>query len=267
MNKIKYFALDFDGTILNSEHKLPTELSVKLKELQEKRYQLVLATGRSMAGVLEFGEELGIDEHCGYIICYNGAEIWEFNKGELNRVYKTQFTLDETRRIVDTVIDDVHTIVTYTDALVCANKINDYVRRGARLLNKGISTDLYHETPKVLIYEDPARKDEVDKIVKGKLQGMELNQFSSAPHAIEITPLSATKGNAINFLCSNYPIKIEEIICFGDSENDISMFEVCKHSVAMGNGINELKELSSHSTLSNDENGVYEFLMKEGFGK
>lgn len=267
MDHIKYLALDFDGTILNSEHRMSTELSGKLKSLQQGKHKLILATGRSMSGVFEYKDELGLDDYSGYIICYNGAEIWQFNKGEFSRLFKTEFSEDESRAIVDGVIDDVHTIVTYTDKLVCSNKVNDYVKRGARLLNKKISSDLYHNTPKVLVYEDPSRKDEVFEIVKSKLQDMELNLFSSAPHAIEITPLEATKGNAIHFLCANHQVNIDEIICFGDSENDVSMFQVCKHSVAMGNSIAELKNLASHETVSNDENGVYEFLIKEEFGK
>ena len=55
----------------------------------------------------------------------------------------------------------------------------------------------------------------------------------------------------------------EEIVCFGDSNNDISMFEVCKNSVAMQNADNNLKEKACMITeYSNNEDGLARYLAK-----
>ncbi|SLE56774.1 putative hydrolase, haloacid dehydrogenase(HAD) superfamily protein [Mycobacteroides abscessus subsp. massiliense] len=49
---------------------------------------------------------------------------------------------------------------------------------------------------------------------------------------------------------------LEEVIVFGDSLNDKSMFEVAGYSVAMGNASDELKKIADEVTLDNNSNGI-----------
>ena len=65
-----------------------------------------------------------------------------------------------------------------------------------------------------------------------------------------------SKGNAIKALCEKLDIPLKEVVCFGDSLNDQSMFEVAGYSVAMGNATEELKEVADKVTLDNDSNGI-----------
>ena len=37
-------------------------------------------------------------------------------------------------------------------------------------------------------------------------------------------------------------VKREDVICFGDNYNDISMMETAGYSIAMGNAVAEIKE-------------------------
>jgi hydroxymethylpyrimidine pyrophosphatase-like HAD family hydrolase len=55
---------------------------------------------------------------------------------------------------------------------------------------------------------------------------------------------------------------MENPLCFGDDYNDLNMFEVCETSVAMGNGIKELKDIATYITQDNDRDGVALFLQK-----
>jgi hydroxymethylpyrimidine pyrophosphatase-like HAD family hydrolase len=45
-------------------------------------------------------------------------------------------------------------------------------------------------------------------------------------------------------------------MAIGDSNNDISMFEKVRYSVAMGNAKEDIKAICTETTLNNDENGV-----------
>jgi hydroxymethylpyrimidine pyrophosphatase-like HAD family hydrolase len=45
-------------------------------------------------------------------------------------------------------------------------------------------------------------------------------------------------------------------MCFGDDYNDLELFRAAGHSVAMGNAVDDLKEIASEVTLTNDEDGV-----------
>lgn len=64
------------------------------------------------------------------------------------------------------------------------------------------------------------------------------------------------EGNAIKALCKRLQISLEEVIVFGDSLNDKSMFEVAGYSVAMGNASDELKKIADEVTLDNNSNGI-----------
>ena len=65
-----------------------------------------------------------------------------------------------------------------------------------------------------------------------------------------------SKGNAIKALCEKLNVSLSEVICFGDSLNDQSMFEVVGCAIAMGNANEELKAIADKITLDNDSNGI-----------
>ena len=51
-------------------------------------------------------------------------------------------------------------------------------------------------------------------------------------------------------------LKKEELLAFGDGENDIKMFETVGTSVAMGNANDKVKSIATYTTLSNEEDGI-----------
>ena len=52
---------------------------------------------------------------------------------------------------------------------------------------------------------------------------------------IDILPRGWGKGEAVKVLANHYGLALDEVVAFGDSENDISMFEVVAHPVAVAN--------------------------------
>lgn len=49
-------------------------------------------------------------------------------------------------------------------------------------------------------------------------------------------------------------------MAFGDEDNDLEMLEYAGHGIAMGNAIDQVKNIAKDVTLSNEENGVGEYL-------
>ena len=79
---------------------------------------------------------------------------------------------------------------------------------------------------------------------------------SSHISSLDIMDKSVNKGNAINALMQTYKWNQDNLMAFGDSLNDIDMFEHVKYSIAMGNGMDVIKEKAWDITTSNDENGI-----------
>ena len=58
-------------------------------------------------------------------------------------------------------------------------------------------------------------------------------------------------------------VKNEEVIAFGDSFNDYSLFTEFKKAYAMENAIPEIKEIAKNITDTNDNSGVAKAIYKE----
>ena len=73
---------------------------------------------------------------------------------------------------------------------------------------------------------------------------------------------SISKGSAVLHLAKTLNIDKEEIMCIGDSENDISMLKVAGLSIAMGNGDDLVKEIADFITDTNNNDGVAKAIEK-----
>ena len=108
--------------------------------------------------------------------------------------------------------------------------------------------------------------DDIPKIRRIKQQIYDasgLSVLSSFENNMEVTSQKAKKGNYVEASDEAFWILPEEVVVFGDGENDISMFQEFPCSYAMINGVDALKELAYRVTeYSNDEDGVAKTLEK-----
>ncbi|HBL8261494.1 TPA: HAD-IIB family hydrolase, partial [Listeria monocytogenes] len=86
--------------------------------------------------------------------------------------------------------------------------------------------------------------------------------LSSHANNIEILPKDMDKKYAVKNLAAHLNIKPENVITFGDGENDIGMLEVAGAGVAMENASELVKKSADFVTTANDADGIYYFLKK-----
>ena len=70
---------------------------------------------------------------------------------------------------------------------------------------------------------------------------------------IEIVKLGINKARGIEQVRQFLNIDRNNIIAFGDEDNDIEMIEYARHGVAMENGLQELKDVANNITFNNNE--------------
>ena len=80
---------------------------------------------------------------------------------------------------------------------------------------------------------------------------------------IAINPKNLNKGVAIEHLCDQIGITLNECIFFADGPNDIEALEMVGLGVAMGNAFDEVKRNANDITLSNDEDGIANYLKRK----
>lgn len=78
----------------------------------------------------------------------------------------------------------------------------------------------------------------------------------------ECVPKGYSKATAIKWTLKHYGIDYEDAYVFGDSSNDLSMFEYAKHAVLMGKHDAVLEPYATFITKTVEEDGI-EYAMKK----
>ena len=86
----------------------------------------------------------------------------------------------------------------------------------------------------------------------------------SNPFAADIINQGNSKLEGIRRVGKEYGFDLNQVMAFGDSDNDLEMLAGVGMSVAMGNGSSSVKEVAKHITTSNQEDGIHKAL--EHFG-
>ena len=102
-----------------------------------------------------------------------------------------------------------------------------------------------------------------DLEVLGKLKaallalGLEnVSIVNSNPTYIEITHKDATKANAIAHVQTAEKITKDQLMAFGDGENDLPMLTAIGTAVVVANASAKIKQVADFISKSNDEDGV-----------
>ncbi len=84
------------------------------------------------------------------------------------------------------------------------------------------------------------------------------------PYGVDIISKTGGKVAGIQKMLELYQISREEMIAFGDGENDIEMLSFAGIGVAMGNAEPEVKAVSDHVTSDIDDDGILKALQHLG---
>ena len=77
----------------------------------------------------------------------------------------------------------------------------------------------------------------------------------SQAYYLDVTPRDADKGHAVRRIAAALGVPMVEVAVIGDMGNDMPMFDVAPHRIAMGNGIDALKARATFVTRDNEHDG------------
>lgn len=266
---IKLICIDMDGTLLNSDHEVSERNKEALKKASELGVNIAITTGRLFCSARYYSDLIGIDTP---VIASNGSYIK--NKFNDTAILENPMPKD--------VAIEIYNIVKKHGLTVNFNSWDTLIREDFIPENHAyyiMNQDLPEEKKvKFLVCEDiiPTIEDFQGNILKGivieegenkdnlwaakeELKdtfGDKLHVVSSGDNNFEIMMGNSSKGNAVAYLAKSLGIKPEEVMCIGDSENDISMIKYAGVGVAMGNGLDIVKEVADYITDTNNNSGV-----------
>lgn len=264
----KLICIDMDGTLLNTEHNVSDDNIMAIKKASEMGIQIAITTGRIYASAKYYSQIIGIDAP---IITANGASIKSSGLGDV--IYNNPISSDILIGFAN--ILNKHNLkanFTTGDTIFTSYEIPE--THSYKIMNKTVCDDLKVTFLTFDNIEDGIRKFEgevlkcfVSEDVKletlqnarneiTEIFGDSLHIVSSGPNNFEIMQKDSSKGNAAKKLADMLGINQSQVMCIGDSENDLSMIKYAGLGVAMGNAMDLLKSEANYITDTNDNSGV-----------
>lgn len=263
MNAPKMIVTDLDGTLLDINKKCSSKAKEYLQKLKNKGKIVVIATGRVLDSAVKVTDGAVFAD---YIISNSGGMIYDLkNKKE---IFRSNISKENVNKIC-LLYDEKFEYIDICDSMSYNRYTNDFSKeityeKIIKDKQKFLKTcdNIVHI---VISLKRNSYIKEITKKLKEETSDLDIKimQASSTDKKyIEIYMPNISKYKAIEKVAEIEGIKSKEIIAFGDSLNDIDMLKNCGIGVVMENGLDEVKEVANHITLSNNEDGVYHFLEK-----
>ena len=250
----KLLLFDLDGTLLRSD-KIISDISIEtLEKCRETGLLIGVSTSRSQQNSLKYIAELAPE----IIVSSGGALITYKNKP----VYKAEFSVNEVNRIIRTAREicgaDCEITVDTLDSHYWNYKIDPKAvdKQWEGTVYCDFSEDFPEPSLKICV---EIADDEIAHRLCSELKEYDSIRFTDG-NWYKFTKKEATKENAIAKLCEILGISEKNVMAFGDDLADIGMLKMCGIGVAMGNAVDEVKEVSDIVIGTNDEDGIAVFL-------
>lgn len=252
---------------------------------------LILASGRSYTRLLPYADQLDMAANGGYLIEVDGISLYDMGAGEREVL----------RRMDPSEIREVYTDLMHLncEAQACFDDgffdyFDEDIRRKKEQLRKERNlpddfpwtagpwdwlADLRSGYPnqtfvhsaeeinrpinKIQLMQDEDKIREIYDFLIRKY-GDRFEIFRTCPRQLEILPKGYSKGKTLKRLMEMKGWNKDEVVAFGDGENDVSMFEVVDDSFAMANARDFVKAKARYETASNADNGIVQGLERLG---
>ena len=248
-----------DGTLLNSKHEVSPQFFEIYEELKKKNIAFVAASGRQYHSMVDKLESIKNEI---LVIAENGALI----RKQEETLLTTPINKSEVLRILDTVrpLENVHPVLCCQNNAYVGGDSNEFLEMLREYYSEfEIVEDQKQVTDEVLkiaIYHFENSEKHIYPHVK-HLEG-DLKVKVSGNNWVDISDLNAHKGYALKKVMDDHQIAANEIMVFGDYNNDLEMLELSDYSFAMANAHPNVLKTAKYSTHSNDDFGVERILEK-----
>lgn len=250
MRDIKMIVTDLDGTLLRNNKTISDRTLRVLEQCRQRGIVFVIATARFWIGAEKVIDLVKPD----YVISADGTMAHDAEK----LICECRLHPGTTNLLIQKIREakEDAEIITAVDRTVYWNSL--HIAESARLY-KAQYYD-YHapfaQGAHKIAAELPGKED-AERIAGEcvcKMIGYRGENIYS------FIAQEAGKAQMIQRLAEYLDISMEQVVAFGDDENDIEMLQVCGIGVAVANALPEVKAAADVVTLSNEQDGVAHFL-------
>jgi len=265
------FLSDLDFTLLKSDTTLG-KYSIEVWNKAVKNHKLSIATARSLTGVKELLKDLQLKEPLilldGVMIAKIDGEI--LNLSSINKELGSEilYTAKKSLNLEPLIValeDGVEHFLYPKDLNIYQQELIKTMKLRNRVIQDKLSAKEHNL--KIVFQANKEIANELTNILN-KTFGSNIEIKKSKDPYIDcyfITILNpkGDKAHALKKLEEIEDISFKNTAVFGDSYNDIGMFNVASDKIAVANAIDELKEIATEVLPhTNDQEGVARYLNK-----
>ncbi len=262
---IKLLVTDVDGTLLDDKSELPDFNKKALIECLDRKIEVMLATGKSFASIFWLVELLGLKMPQitlnGSVIVNKDSQVISFIR--INPEYYHEIIADIRNWGYSPLVALADGRILYDKecpAFEIFRKINEKLFKVENIDDEKYCCSCVDIN--VMIKET----DPLDAYLRSKYED-KLQLVRSGEYFFDILDLNATKGNALRQIAQKSGFRKEEIAVFGDSYNDLSMFDQSGLRIAVKNSYEKVLGKADFITDENYNCGlgkaIYKYVLKD----
>ncbi|AEN11744.1 MULTISPECIES: HAD family hydrolase [unclassified Streptomyces] len=249
-------ATDLDGTLLRSDDTVSPRTRAALARATAAGALHLVVTGRPVPNIRALLADLGYE---GIAVCGQGTQVYDAGSARMLH----SVALD--RELAETALGKIEAEAGGVFAAVDQDGADGVtlIEQGYRMPHASLPartvtrrSELF-ATPviKVLVRHPELTDDELTALARAAVGDL-ASVTMAGPGTVELAPYGVDKGTGIALATAQLDRDPAGAVAFGDMPNDLPMFRLCGHGVAMADAHPELKAAADEITLSNEEDGV-----------
>ena len=258
MSEIKIIFFDIDGTLIDMNRKQITQKTLlALQQLQEKGIKICLASGRPPIQLPHF-DNIDFDA----FLTFNGSYCYT---KEQKVVHKNALLKSDVKQMVHNARQLNRALSVATKDRTLANSIDEDLVAYYGVGGFKVEVDAHFE--QVIDQEEvfqmmiSGRKEEYPAMLKDVKAAAITAWWDKA---FDVIPKDGGKGVGVEKVLAHYGFDRMQAMAFGDGGNDIEMLQAVGHGIAMGNALDEIKNIADDVCGSVTEDGIYYYCKEKG---
>ncbi|WP_333589106.1 Cof-type HAD-IIB family hydrolase [Ligilactobacillus acidipiscis] len=259
----KLISLDLDGTTLTSTKKISPKTKQILQKATDMGHVVTIITGRSDQMAIDYYDELNLDTP---MINFNGA------LGHMpHRHWKDAYEITFEKKIVLEILAakstlGIQAIAAHGQGLTLTDSTDSSISpffpaasRSQEILNQ---INLTKDPSAITMLVDPYKKETITRQLQQTYDSdVTVSVWGGPAPVLELSPKNINKKVGLKSLSKYYGIPREDIIAFGDEQNDVEMLSYAGTGVAMQNAAPWIRDIADNITpVDNDHDGIAQYL-------
>jgi len=258
--RMRALFLDIDGTLVGVDDRISPRVRCAIAAAHKMGVEVVLCTGRARYTAEPVALQVGAPP--GYLVSSNGGVAMHLGTREV--LYRRLLPIPVALEVIRAIYEAGGKPYVYEDATAADVE-------GARVLyHPEHAPDVFAMPPRyrledlpfvpvsVCAFGPPARMQALVRRLRECLSA-DLAIIQSGSHVrwgVEVFAQGVSKRLGLEMIAARLDVDQKEIMAIGDHFNDLEMIAWAGIGVAMGNALEEVKEIANWVTGSVDEDGV-----------